>query len=392
MSADERPASANSASSPAPASRTTPKEGSDSTLGARLRERIRLGGALTFREWMSAALYDEREGYYRRRGAARWGRAGDYRTSPERSALFAATFARRFAEVFDELGGPPTLHLLEAGGGAGHFARGVLQTLQRDAPQVFSSLRYIFDESSEDSRGSAATLLAPFADRVEFRSLRNINGTFDALIVFSNELLDAFPVNRVVMRGGELRELYVGLDGDGNFVWLEGQPSTPRLGEYFGRMKVTLSEGQFAEVSLGAEEWFARVGELFGRGYVFTVDYGEEAAALFDPARRREGTLRAFRGHEFAEDVLSSPGEQDLTTTVNWTHAVSVGERAGLRAVGLVGLDKFLLANGLLEQLERESACAASEAEVASLRLGAREMILPGGMSARFQLLIQRKP
>src|SRR5437764_179150 len=132
-----------------------------SSLAARLRERIRRGGPITFREWMRAALYDERVGYYGKGDVERWGRAGDYRTSPERSALFAATFARRFAEVFEELGRPPVLHLLEAGGGAGHFAHGVLQTLRRDTPHVFSKLRYIFDEASEDSRRRAAALLAP---------------------------------------------------------------------------------------------------------------------------------------------------------------------------------------------------------------------------------------
>jgi SAM-dependent MidA family methyltransferase len=390
-SEDEGAASADSASSPSPSGDIQPSTEVEPPLAARLRERIRRGGALTFREWMRAALYDECGGYYRRSGAQRWGRAGDYRTSPERSTLFAATFARRFAKVFDELERPKVLHLLESGGGAGHFARGVLQTLQRDAPQAFSHLRYIFDESSEDSRSRAAALLAPFADRVEFKNLQDIKGALDPLIVFSNELLDAFPVNRVVKRGGELRELYVGLDEDGNFARIEGVPSTPELAEHFERMNVVLPEGHIAEVNLEAGAWMARVAELFGSGYVFTVDYGDEAAALFDVGRGREGTLRAFRGHGFADDVLENPGEQDLTTTVNWTHVVAAGERAGLRTVELVGLDKFLLNNGLLEQLERESAHASGDTEVARLRLGAREMILPGGMAAHFQVLVQRK-
>src|SRR5205085_12519437 len=43
----------------------------DMSLDASLRERIRREGSITFREWMNAALYDERRGYYRRRGAER---------------------------------------------------------------------------------------------------------------------------------------------------------------------------------------------------------------------------------------------------------------------------------------------------------------------------------
>jgi SAM-dependent MidA family methyltransferase len=68
-----------------------------STLTARLRERIRREGPLTFYDWMKAALYDPADGYYCRIDHNKWGREGDYRTSPERSSLFAATFARYFA-------------------------------------------------------------------------------------------------------------------------------------------------------------------------------------------------------------------------------------------------------------------------------------------------------
>ncbi|HEX3560109.1 MAG TPA: SAM-dependent methyltransferase [Pyrinomonadaceae bacterium] len=384
------------------------------TLGAKLRARLRLEGAITFREWMSAALYDEQDGYYQR-GVERWGRAGDYRTSPERSALFAATFARHFASLFDELGRPPVLHLLEAGGGAGHFAQDFLSTLRRDAPRVFDSTRYVFDEASADSRARAAALLAPFDACVEFQHLVDLDQRGDCAqredsselqsragregfvlpyeyaFAFSNELLDAFPGHRVVMRGGSLRELFVGLGAGGEFVWIEREPSTPRLAEHFGRMGLKLDEGQFAEVNLDAEEWVARVARMFVRGYVVTVDYGDAAVNLLSAPHRSAGTLRAFRGHEFVDDVLRRPGEQDLTTTVNWTQIILAGEAAGLQTVALTRLDAFLLQAGLLEQLERECALASNEAEVAGLRLGAREMILPGGMASRFQVLVQKK-
>lgn len=369
-----------------------PAPRAEPSLAERLRERIRRGGPLTFRAWMEAALYDERAGYYQRRGAERWGRAGDYRTSPERSALFAATFARHFSKLHEELGRPDPFHILEAGGGSGRFAHGVLSTLERDAPEVFASLRYVFDEAGADSRDRAAALLKPFAERVEFRRAEELTRPLGSAVVFSNELFDALPVHRVTARGGRLREVFVGLSKDGgDFVFVEAEPSTPLLAGHFRRTGVTLAEGQTAEVNLDAGVWLRRAAETVGSGFVITVDYGDEAAGLYGAPHRHGGTLRAFRRHELVEDVLCEPGGQDLTTTVNWTQLIAEGEAAGLKTLSLERLDGFLLRAGLLEQLELEGARAASDAEVAALRLDAREMILPGGMAAHFQVLVQRK-
>ena len=69
------------------------------SLAERLRELIQREGSITFHDWMKAALYDPDGGYYQRADRTRWGRAGDYRTSPERSELFAATFARYFVNT-----------------------------------------------------------------------------------------------------------------------------------------------------------------------------------------------------------------------------------------------------------------------------------------------------
>jgi SAM-dependent MidA family methyltransferase len=377
----------------------------DAPLDARLLAKVRREGPSTFRDWMAAALYDERGGYYNRPDLERWGRAGDYRTSPERSPLFAATLARYFTRLHEELGSPNRLTFIEAGGGAGRFARVVLDTLQRDAPRVFDSLRYVFDEPGAGSRARASALLAPHSERVEFRSIRDLTGnasrttadtqnstpTHGAFIVFSNELLDALPVHRVSMRGGRLRELYVVEGEGGGFEFDEGEPSTPRLAEHFARLGTTLDEGQLAEVNLEAEEWVARAASLEGPGFVVTVDYGDDARSLVRAPHRREGTLRAFSGHRIVDDLLASPGARDLTTTINWTQVVAAGEAAGLETIALERLDAFLLKAGLIEQLERDSAFASDEAERAALRLGAREMILPTGMAASFQVLIQKK-
>jgi SAM-dependent MidA family methyltransferase len=363
-----------------------------SPLIERLRERIGREGAITFREWMQTALYDADEGYYQRADLARWGRAGDYRTSPETSPLFAATFARYFAALSHTSDAPDPFTIVEAGAGGGHFAHAMLSTLARDHAQLFARLRYVVDEASESARERVRTRLADFSGKVEFSRLSDGDAKMRAAVIFANELLDALPVHRVRVRGGRLFELCVGLDDARGFAWVEREPSTPRLAEHFERVGVQLAEGQAAEVNLDAETWIERAARVLRPGgYLVAVDYGAEAASLYASPQRRDGTLRGFSRHALVADVLDAPGHVDLTATVDWTQIISAGERAGLQTVSLERQDAFLLRNGLLEQLERETLLARDEAERMRLRLGAREMILPGGMSEHFQVLVQRK-
>ena len=325
-----------------------------SSLAERLRARIKQHGPISFRDWMQAALYDERDGYYCRPDRIPQGRAGDYRTAPETSPLFAATFAwyfsKLFAELFFELGSPPAWTIFEAGAGGGEFAYGILNSLRANYPEVFSATSYVIDEVSPATRHRAAGRLSEFAEHLTFRRLDEIDNPAIAGVVFSNELIDAFPVHRVIMRNGRLSELCVGLDHN-DFVWVERDPDQ-RVAEYYRRAELRLSEGQIAEINLEAEEFISRAAGLFDRGLLITVDYGAERNELLDSPDRFAGTLRAFHRHHLVDNVLARPGEQDLTTTVDWTQIREAGDGAGLKAWRFERLDRFLLAAGLLDELE----------------------------------------
>ena len=338
---------------------------------------------------MEAALYHPTEGYYCKPGRKRWGREGDYRTSPERSELFAATFARYFARLYGELKRPAEWTIVEMGGGDGRFARGLLQSLQDHCPHVFSACRYVVDEASVDSREHAAKRIAEFSDRVQFETLENLD-RIDAGIIFSNELLDAFPVHRLTKKDGKVFELYVTTAGE-RFAWSLGPLSMPRLSEYCREYGTEPAEDQIVEINLAIESWLENVAEKLAAGYLITVDYGAETHELHPDPLRSQGTLRAYYQHQFIDDVLTRPGEMDLTTTIDWTYVKRAGERFGFEVVEFTRQDKFLLQEGLLEELERQTDKAESEAEKLHFRTNAREMILPGAMGSSFQVLVMKR-
>lgn len=339
---------------------------------------------------MSAALYDEREGYYCRPDRIRQGRAGDYRTAPEISPLFGGAFAHYLMKSHFDLGAPKQWTIVDVGGGRGDFARDVLSSLKQNFPDIFAATRYVIDDVSIDAQSQTLTKIAEFKDRVEFRSLNEITDALPAAIIFSNELLDAFPVHRVIGRLGTLRELYVGVNDRGEFIWAPGDLEA-RVAEYCARIQLQLAEGQIYEINLDAEQFVSRAASLIKQGLLITVDYGAPRNQLLDDPNRFSGTLRAFRRHRLGEDVFAHPGEQDLTTTVDWTQVIEAGERNGLETLRFQSLNEFLMTEGALDELMSAGNRLADNAELLNYHARARELIMPNGMAAAFQVLVQRK-
>ena len=360
----------------------------EQTLGQHLAERIRRNGPMTFHDWMEAALYDEERGYYRREDLERWGREGDYRTAPETSVLFAATFARYFATLFQNA--QEDLTVVEVGAGAGHFAAGLLDTLSRRHPSLFHRITYLIDEINQHARARIALRTAKFAPQIQFKRLSEID-SLNPGIIFANEVLDAFPVHRVVMRDGKLRELYVELNVDHSFSWREGPISTDEILVYLNNFEIYLREGQIVEINTRVKQWFSQISEKLKQGYIVVVDYGSEAAELYGNESRTEGTLRSFQRHKLTPHVLESPGLQDITSTVDWTAAMVIASEQGFELVRFERLDQFLMKERLLEELELRVTEADDESEGVRLRTSAREMILPTRMAGSFQVLVWKR-
>jgi len=166
--------------------------------------------------------------------------------------------------------------------------------------------------------------------------------------------------------------------------------STCAIAEHFAIQKITLIEGQQAEAGLEACDWITEIGRRLERGFVLTIDYGHEAADLFD-AHHVAGTLLAYANHRANEDFYVAPGEQDLTAHVNFTALRLWGQRSGLEALGLVSQTAFLLALGQGNEFADLYDEGMGESERVRARLQLKTLIYPEGMGERFQVLIQQK-
>ncbi len=303
--------------------------GQDEDLVARIHEEIARDGPITFARFMDLALYDPDGGYYRAE-AARPGRDGDFLTAPEAHPIFGAALARAVADAWDRLGRPEPFVLREYGAGTGTLALAILDGL---TPSARTSRPACATTRSRSSRAGSPP--SPPASRPPATATRSSRATAAGApaigFVLANEVLDALPVHRVVVRDGALREVLVG-SRDGAFVDVEAEPTTPDLAARLADESIELAEGQRAEICLALGPWLADAAAGLERGVLLLIDYGYPAAELYDPIRRRDGTLRAYLRHRVHDDPYIHVGRQDLTAHVDVTAVERAAAAAGLDA------------------------------------------------------------
>jgi SAM-dependent MidA family methyltransferase len=299
---------------------------SDPVLEEAIRSEIAATGPLTFARFMEIALYDPERGYYRG-AAARPGRGGDFLTAPEAHPIFGRAIARFVDDLWRALGGPDRLTIREHGAGEGALAEALLAGLDADGSAALRTVRYRVVEV-EPARATAVR------DRLEAAGRTGIlepddGGPHDGLVI-ANEVLDALPTQRVVVRAGELREILVGLDPEGRLMDVEAAPTTPLLARRLADEAIVLAEGQHAEICLAVDAWVGRVAAGLARGAVLLIDYGHPAAELYDPERRAAGTLAAYLRHQVHDDPYRAIGRQDLSAHVDVTAVERAAAAAGL--------------------------------------------------------------
>lgn len=332
--------------------------------------RIRARGALTFAEFMDAALYDPTHGYYSTR--ARIGFDGDYLTASDLGPVFGRLLARAVVELWQSLGKPATWDLVEAGAGRGTTLRDLLAALTYANPTAARAAKPAIIEVSPHLREQQARALegAELRWASSARALAPIRG-----VVYANEVLDAFPVHVLVRTADGVKEAHVD-ERDGRLVEVLRAPSTQDLR---WRMPDALPAGARWEVSPAAEGWVAALASALTTGYLLFIDYGDEESGLL--ARQGAGTVRGFARHRLLEDPYGDPGAHDLTATVNFTAIRRAAEGAGLRLAGSGTQRDVLIALGAREATVRPES--PIEQLRAASRRGATDTLLdPNGFGA----------
>jgi SAM-dependent MidA family methyltransferase len=266
----------------------------------------------TFETFMRRALYDPAHGYYS--GNIRSiGRRGDFTTAPMLSDLPARAIAAWAARAMRESG---CRNLIEIGPGEGKLAAAVIAALPW---HVRWKTHLHLVETSASLAATQGQTLGKNATwhQTPAAALKACDGK---AVIFSNELVDAFPVRRFEKSTDGWREIAVGFDAGGR-VRESLMPPAP-LPNSSG-FSTTHPDGQRIEVHESFHAWLRDWLPLWKTGRMLTIDYGSTADGLYH--RRPRGTIRGYLMHQLVEgaEIYRNIGRQDLTADVNFSDLIN---------------------------------------------------------------------
>ena len=348
---------------------------------ARVREAIAAaGGWIDFARYLEMVLYEPGLGYYSA-GAHKLGVEGDFITAPEVAPVFSRCIAAQCRDVLAEL---PGGDVLELGAGSGAMAAVILAELQRvdRLPQRY----FILDVSAdlrERQRATLAGTVPHLLERVQW--LDTLPACFEGVIL-ANEVLDALPVQRFVVRAEAVNALGV--------TWQLGQlelAETRAAPQLHARVRAleqeldtSFASGYCSEWHPTLGPWIAALGQTLARGALLLIDYGLPRRELYAP-ERSTGTLLCHFRHRFHDDALARPGLQDITAWVDFTAVAEAGVAAGLELAGYTTQAQFLIGCGIEHWLRD----VADLDTVQRVNLSRQVMLLtlPGEMGERFKAI-----
>jgi len=331
-------------------------------------------GTIGFDAFMDLALYTPALGYYRR-GEAIFGEQGDFITAPETSDLFGYCLAKQCAPVINSGG-----NILEFGAGTGILAAQILFELARldSLPQKYYILE-LSGQLQQKQKETISRVLPELVGRVQW--LSELPSDFSGAVI-ANEVLDAMPAKRVRYRKGVFFELAVAIE-QGSFQWRDqdkpfNSPLTP--------LPSVCTEGYTTEVNQQALAWVDSLYQTMKNGLVLLIDYGM-ARSEYHHEQRCEGTLRCYYQHKPNDDPFENIGQQDITTSVNFSDVAEQALESGFTIAGYCTQAMFLISLGidqyLLDEkdLDRRSILAQQ----------VKQLVLPNAMGESFKVLALTK-
>ena len=201
------------------------------------------------------------------------------------------------------------------------------------------------------------------------------------IVAIANEFFDALPVRQFERREASWHERLVAVRDDRLGFVLAPTPLSPKL------LPASLAAGPVGstfEIAPARQAVMTALTERIARhgGAALVIDYGHARSGSGD-------TLQAVKRHAY-HDVLSDPGEADLTAHVDFEALAEAASAAGGKAHGPLSQGAFLGALGIDSRADR--LAAGSPEKAAEIRQARDRLVAAAEMGRLFKVLAVTRP
>jgi NADH dehydrogenase [ubiquinone] 1 alpha subcomplex assembly factor 7 len=348
-------------------------------LETEVRRRIAGAGPMSVAQYMSLCLAHPEHGYYVTRDP--FGANADFVTAPEISQMFGELVGLWAALVWQRMGSPENVRLVELGPGRGTMMLDALRAV-KIMPAFRSAIVLHLVEISPPLRKRQRQAFADLDMHIEWHpSLAEVPD--GPMIILANEFFDALPVHQAVMCVDGWHERVIKLDDHGQLQFGISRDPIPLFDQLLPRSMDNTQIGEIFEWRTDGNglELGRRV--MRSRGAALVIDYGHARSAPGD-------TLQAVGSHRFT-DPLASPGLVDLTAHVDFQALGEAAESMGAQIHGPVEQGDFLRRLGIESRATALQSAASPEKRRAIIGELDR-LIEPEGMGRLFKTMAVTHP
>ena len=322
------------------------------------------GGNLSFHKYMDLVLNDPENGLYGS-GKVRIGKQGDFVTSPCLGPDFAELLAIQIVEWFYQL--EPLLHkrsfsLVEFGPGEGDLVFNLINVFKDFYPEIFSKINFILVDINQSMIDKQKIKLSSFPKRnIFWLSLEELIEKPVVGVFLAHEVLDAFPVERLISHGDKIFRQFISKDNNVSHdqICYTRAPLNQELSlsiestcDHLG-IKIppdNVDDGWTTEWHINLPSWFKKLSLGLESGLLLVVDYMLKSDQYFTK-NRKNGTLIAYRDNKANSNLLLDPGCWDITSHLCIETLQYFAENNNFKCLGKVKQGQALLALGLADRL-----------------------------------------
>ncbi len=322
------------------------------------------GGAISFYDFMNSVLNDPVNGYYGS-GKANIGFKGDFVTSPSLSDDFSYLLSKQIEDWLLQISSKNNLKqkltILEFGAGDASLLKGIIKYFLDKNKTILKNISFKICELNQGMKEKQKNLLQNYLEQnidiqwinIEEFQKNNING-----IVLAHEVLDAFPVERIQFSEGVLSKQIVELDINKKLI-LNKIPLPEKLIKRIDFLKNNLKisippanapDGWTNELHMDNYLWLKNIYDRLNKGILLIIDYSIDAKRYYS-ATKSDGNIVAYHNQKVINDILSNPGNIDLTSHLCNEILIADAKKAGFKFNGMIKQGEALLSLGLAKMI-----------------------------------------